>query len=172
MEKNSGPPKRKKKIVISRSQIRITFLMLLVIAIFSVLCISSAVYFSRKNKLQNDNIITDLNDTIVKEDNMVTAFITFAKTVVSNRYELKTDKIFESHEENIESIKGSVEKIEEVNSQIILLVIILSAILMLCLHKKCRRLERGANNTAGIIAAWSNSCKRRRHAVCFRLPVV
>ena len=130
MKKNIEP-KRKKTIIISRSQVKLTLIMFLVIAIFSGLCITSAFYFSNKNKVLTENIITDLEETIKKEDDIITAFIKYTQSIISERYELQTTKILDGHNENIAAINNSIEEVKETNSLYLIMIIILSSILLL-----------------------------------------
>lgn len=129
--KTNTTPNRKKTIIINRSQIKLTLLMMLIIAVFSGLCILSAFYFSNKNKILTENIITELDETVKKEDDVITAFITYTQSIISHRYELKTTKILEDHNENIETINNIVEDVKKVNNFNLLMVIILAFILLL-----------------------------------------
>jgi hypothetical protein len=104
--------KRTKILIDPIRQIKAAIIIMSVnIAIFCVLFFAMH-YVSRQITVKADIAAAELSKTIETEDNIVKAFLEFARTVTSDQYDLASLKVFEDHDKSMVFIRKHTEELQ------------------------------------------------------------
>ena len=105
--------KRLRYLIYPSFQLRILFVVILVLLLADALVIGWLYHFNNAINRETVTTIQQISETVMTEDQIVQSFVKYAASISSHRYELRTDKILTDHQDSIEKINASLSGLEQ-----------------------------------------------------------
>ncbi len=107
-----GPMARKKMIIDKKFQVRTIAGVAVIAVIFFSAVVAVIGFYSFRNRTNMASEITMLEGAVQTQDNIVNAFIEYAKTGRSGRVKLSVDTVAEDHKRSMETIGAHISRLQ------------------------------------------------------------